>query len=439
MESHALCDLRISDELQKGVDQYFTAAEKVGVDSRAYSRAQDTLAQSVRRLRGTPCENEQLNAYAIEVAFRSVLKVNLKYSQMFPEVTQSEWVKTLLLIMSSRGRLVPLTPSLRESFGPGWESTSVHPSTYSPSILGAYDCLNGTIWYDPYLPPVNLGSVLAHEVDHLLRDKITFEESWDSRLLDASADEIMILDEVMANMMSSLSQFRFYRDSNRDYAFQVRREHYMNWNAPHWNQNYEKYAFGADQDLSLFSKDGALASIWGHLFARFEESWTPKQKRWAKKSARRLDSDRFKYGPRVDIRWSDDSAPKDGIPVFGGFDVIYTALMDPDVVPQIEKVISLVGQIYYPSKVLDTHRLALLLQKWVRDPQLSSTASPLERALSIERNYRGLFKNSDIEEVLRTPSKGCSAVTATRPSGEGVRPSGEGVRPSGEGVRPSGE
>jgi len=82
-------------------------------------------------------------------------------------------VPTLPLIsifLNNHHALVPVTFEMRKEMGGKWlERSSTDPKFFS--ILGAYDCNQAVIFYDPTIPPVDMAGVVIHEISHFIRDR----------------------------------------------------------------------------------------------------------------------------------------------------------------------------------------------------------------------------------------------------------------------------
>lgn len=111
-------------------------------------------------------------------------------------------IEMLLVEMNRRNKLIPLTKSIRENFGPAWlqeisrselEKKSPDDRASKYRIQGGYDCRDSKIYYEPFQRPYDAASTVLHELDHLFRDKF-------------STSNDLVVDESLAYALGALSQ-----------------------------------------------------------------------------------------------------------------------------------------------------------------------------------------------------------------------------------------
>lgn len=138
-------------------------------------------------------------------------------------------------LLAKADRLIPLTSDKRRRMGGIFKRET---------ILGGYSCKSSAVYFDPSLPPFDLGAVLVHEMSHVLRDKLGV----DPRLSPTDLRDYLIKDEFLATLRAALMQLRMDQKlGESDYKY------------PH------RFSFA--QDRTLFSRRGVLVDLW--LFLGF--------------------------------------------------------------------------------------------------------------------------------------------------------------------------
>ena len=124
-------------------------------------------------------------------------------------------------------------------------------------ILGAYDCSNSTLYLDPWLPPLDLGATLLHELDHLFLDKKFSKEALQAEFANADGKinwrAYVLEDEFAAITHSAIAQREMYVLPRKYWQWTL-------WGSPYTFQ-WSKLPYQLDADLRLFSRDGAIASL----------------------------------------------------------------------------------------------------------------------------------------------------------------------------------
>ena len=332
------------------------------------------------------------------------------------------WQSTLQLIQPSsdrdsltrlvtgaleRGVLTPLTLADREARGGIWSARKRKRF----KILGAYDCtptapasgdvpVRSTIAFDYTLPPMDLGGVMLHELEHLSRDKLTYWKANGASgpFGEASAYALLMIDETLATLHGAYAQLSLARDENRsrdDQARESRRE--------------ESERIAVPFDLNLYRKHGALEKIWA------------------------------------------SAVSSGGFPRFAPFADFLGLVTSPANYDSFRAILQLVSRVYFPSLPVKVDPILERLSLGGPDvvSGLGSLASP--RATGTESDD----SVATILDRLGERSAGCArlaqalesreasgyigADTGTKPGHEGSKPGHEGSKPGHEGSKPGHE
>jgi hypothetical protein len=439
---------------------YFDGAMYVRHNGIRYRKAYQKFSTYLAELSTGDCFESVSVHYAIW-AYQDLLRFPEKYRESDDKSLRPEstGMKLVLERLAREGKLRPLTPELRKDLGGEWNEHVTGHHSNSFSILGAYDCEDTTIWFDPLLPPLNLGAVIAHEMDHLTRDKITFTRGWENTSKKASLEELLVMDEVLSSLMAGIGQYRLRADSNRDTPIQRSRPYkfYFQATTLFFPRNLYPKFFDVPPafDGSLFSRDGALDKAWNRFF----------EKRLDHLSKSEIDQSNSIKGQLFESRnfdgWNKSESwdfavnilfKGHGLPVFGGLEHLYAAFLDDDARADLEAIVRLVADRYFPGKIIDYSRISGLLQQWLESRYPENTIEPLRDALSVPRGTERVA--DEIQSHFGEISPGCQAISkairngdimslglddSTRPGKEGTRPGKEGTRPGKEGTRPGKE
>lgn len=245
-------------------------------------------------------------------------------------------------------------------------------------IYGAYQCEESRVYFDATLRPYDLGAVLAHELDHFVRDKTFYWDDPDTYARDVST--ALLLDESLAVLHSGFLQLSFKRDRNRsseeDAGKKVNFKHFFTGNPA----DKFRYIFRGT-DLTLFSPRGNLRWLWEREISK---SGFP---------------------------------PDAAFPTF--LDRIAPAENDADGARHLRAILDIVSAGYFESRGPSVDAALAALPTW---------------------NEKGSYGDSKrLEERLESPSPGCRRISAAIRAGEiptyvgsrlgGAKPkSGEGVR-----------
>ena len=158
-------------------------------------------------------------------------------------------------------RLIPITQKLRDHWGGIW--------TEQPNkILGAYQCEESIVYFDSKLPPYNLGSVLAHEFEHLVRDKFSYDSAHVDQFV-RDPELTLLLDETLSTLQAGYTQLEWVRDNNRDHASATGRAIEIihadrNGGISLFHHQHQRH-FHLSGDLDLYSKRGKLNQIFNKI------------------------------------------------------------------------------------------------------------------------------------------------------------------------------
>lgn len=169
----------------------------------------------------------------------------------------------LFLSLAKADAIRTLRPSLREAWGGVWKERD--PSGRF-RILGAYDCLTGKIYIEPTLAPWNLAAVIAHEADHIFRDKLGYEDAPEAYFRDG-VPEALLYDETLAAMHAGFTQLQLQRDKNRKRVSSVGnlRGILLRPAGTGWSLDINRgtYVLPRDEgDLDLYRERGGLFQLW---------------------------------------------------------------------------------------------------------------------------------------------------------------------------------
>ncbi|OFZ19126.1 MAG: hypothetical protein A2X94_10290 [Bdellovibrionales bacterium GWB1_55_8] len=300
-----------------------------------------------------------------------------------------------LSALANANLLEPVTAEMRAELGGLWLK----------DILGAYDCSETRIFFEPFQTPVNLGVTLIHELDHLLRDKLFNLSRTMLRMRDS-----ILLDESLASLHGAYAGLRVTTELTYHRRWQ--------WN-PFQGVMETVHPFTFESDNNLYSKNGNLNKIW---------------------TAIPLDEGGFKHALS-----------------FIGF--IRKTLVEYQMVSEYRNIFRVVEKTYFDgvaprlsemsfrtlSDFLSAHHTEVEpMELWFKenryhsslDPkkrkrfvsELSNPSSPVRRKSSSCELFERALANGELDDYLGNRLK---------PGTEGVRPGTEGVRPGTEGVRPS--
>ncbi len=151
--------------------------------------------------------------------------------------------------LKGKTRFAPLTSALRSEWGGAWKQPN--------HIMGAYECENTLIYFDPTLRLYDLGAVIAHEMEHLMRDKYAFRDANSPFLSDISS--ALVLDELLASLHAGYLQLSFQYDSSRDGENSVNPK-FFEFDGNGFS--FPTRRFRLSGDLELFKKRGHLYRLW---------------------------------------------------------------------------------------------------------------------------------------------------------------------------------
>jgi hypothetical protein len=244
--------------------------------------------------------------------------------------------------------------------------------------------MTSAIYFDPALPPFDLGAVLFHEVDHFLRDKIVFADEWDRAGGTGSLTDWYTLDEVMANFAGATAEFRIFSSLSEQTGTPRR----------------------FVQDFRLFSRHGQIASVWKDRVTK-GEPWAP-----------------------FDELTGLFALPESGDRVAAIANLVSRSYFgdwptpDPEVIGKFQSMLGREAKTFFSPLLRALGRGITRDEPW----QFSTDPSPGCRAFAEGIRSGQLPVPFGADETLRPGG------------GEGARPGGgEGARPGGgEGARPSG-
>lgn len=283
----------------------------------------------------------------------------------------------LLSYLLRNGRLYAVKKSDRARWGGAWKISSKAQANRS-LIMGAYDCEEGKIYFDPYLPPGDLAASIIHELNHLLRDKILRSDGLDLRTS-------IVADEALSAMAAALYQINTHDIETHSYG----------------DKNNDKGNF----DFTLYSRDGDLRKQGPDFAAQTRIGYAMKD----------LRSGFFLDGPtNLNLR--------------NTFAKVESQYMGPqfhdESIPQ--KVFQL--PIGFLDPLFDFNETQFrLFEKALEGPSAQC------------REFMEASKAGRLNEYLgsKVPRPMTPGSEGTRPGSEGTRPGSEGTRPGSEGTRPS--
>ncbi len=317
-------------------------------------------------------------------------------------------------------RLIPFTQALRDQWGGVWKD---HPD----KILGAYQCVESKVYFDSTLPPYNLASVLAHEFEHVVRDKFSYDDAHVNDFV-RNPELTLLLDETLSTIQAGYSQLAWVRDNNRDDANSTGRATQLihmdeNGSISLFHHKDQKH-FQLSSDLNLYSKKGKLNQIFNNEIS--------------------------------------SSGLSQGLLFSSFLDRAILAHLETgdDNEIQFKLILKMVSDAYFNSNAPDPTSAVSELQSWkLRDVDYISPLGSLQlravtRTSATSTSTDPWFFN-ELKLRLTKPSAGCLKIAdaihrgkishyigssiGVELSGEGVRTTGEGVRTTGEGVRTTGE
>jgi hypothetical protein len=135
-------------------------------------------------------------------------------------------------------------------------------NSLSSSVLGAYDCSQGSIYLDPFQAPFNLGASFLHEMSHLFRDKFDARSPIGAKDLRYS----LVNDEAVAALHAGFAQ----RNLTRNYEEFVAKHGFLGrvLDIARTDKDYTydhslSSEHGRSEDLSFFNRNGgALDALW---------------------------------------------------------------------------------------------------------------------------------------------------------------------------------
>jgi len=360
--------------------------------------------------------------------------------------------------------LRPLTRKLRDELGGEWKKKSLFRKNQY-QIMGAYDCQQSIVWFDPSQRPFDLASTLSHEAEHFYQDKITHWDSAEDFSPDRVADTLNI-DESLATLHSSFAQFIQDREKNRELYRKNGKERHFIFKKP-----FRHFTLGLDN--TLYSQNGILDALWKSQAKFFDET--------VYTSHTLLLRALHELPPEEQVQWSKVST---GSPYLNSLGPSFRALHELS--DKIRKAYFR-GNTSSPSRVLqrilrdferrpllvlplaglsiahqtfdtsDAQRMAEIIGESTFEKlraEKNHYPRPIdlyfERSFSVSegcREFTRLANAGQIDEYLgtrlggvQTGGDGVRPVSdGVRPGGDGVRPGGDGVRPGGDGVRPGGD
>ncbi len=353
--------------------------------------------------------------------------------------------------------LRPLTPQLRDELGGEWRKKSLFRKNQY-QIMGAYDCLQSIVWFDPSQRPFDLAATLAHEVEHFYQDKITHWENSNDFTPARIADTLNI-DESLATLHSSFAQFIQDREFNRDFYRRNGEERHFQPKKP-----FRYFTLGLDN--TLYSQNGILDALWKSQTHFFKDTLYT--------SHPLLLRALHELPPPEDIRWDEVS---EGTKYFKRLPPSFRALYELS-----NKIRSayFLGNVSSPNRALRRIQLEFKRRPLMVLPLAGLSFAHQEFSKGEYKRTAEIIGESTFEKLRAeknhyprpielyfergfSPSEGCREFTrlakegriddylgtrlggkqsggdGVRPGGDGVRPGGDGVRPGGDGVRPGGD
>lgn len=190
----------IEVRLLANIGAYATAAAK---ESNAIGAAWigDVIKQTVDSQTGTLCENDVLTVYSVGAYFisqRNLIEGSSYWTESIsPDDTLSLRKIGILLSLIKNKKLNFLTKKARSILQSPWDDQS---------LFGAYDCNETQVFIDPNHRPFDLGSIIEHELDHLMRDKYLKASSLESEFTvngKINWEMYLTLDETLAGLAAA--------------------------------------------------------------------------------------------------------------------------------------------------------------------------------------------------------------------------------------------
>jgi len=168
------CDGKIASLASTVADyEYQAGHSKNTLSDVAYKKISETLFSETdpdceyKLLLSYALKSINVNAYATSDEVRDFYqKKNYVFSQ--PNVHRK--LTQIVIALGHQHKIQFLTHEYRKKQGGRWMTTDENNNF---SLMGAYDCESSTIYIDPYLRPLDLAVTLYHELDHMVRDKLT--------------------------------------------------------------------------------------------------------------------------------------------------------------------------------------------------------------------------------------------------------------------------
>ena len=403
----------------------------------------DRIFQDVQDILNSPTLSDSCRATANQV-YAMVAPLGL------PNPIEGSYIFLETMNLFQLDLLRPLTKQIRNELGGEWIKKNKKRSDQY-QIMGAYDCLQSIVWFDPSQRPFDLAASLAHEIEHFYQDKITHWEDSDDFSPERVADTLNI-DESLATLHSSFAQFIHDRKFNRSF-------YRKNGEArKHPPKKLSRY-FSLDSDSTLYSQNGVLNALWRSQIKLIDEAVYTSHLLLLRALSELPASESIAWD-RVRL----------GTPYFEKLPASFQALYE---LSEKIKGAYFQGRSSSPRSVLeriqrDFERRPLLVMPLAGLSIAHQKFSPLEIQLITEVMGVSTFEKIRAEkQILPRPmtlyiersfqaSQGCIAFTrlaksgqlddylgarlgGTQPGGDGVRPGGDGVRPGGDGVRPGGD
>jgi len=224
---------------------YFQAAGQNNskISDKFYSEIQSLLLTHYNQ--ASPCFEDLSKMYLV-LSINQLENANTD-NRIYDERPTTTW---LTFFFMSQGKIKFLTPKKREDLGCQYLQRG---KNLFYEIFAFYNCLDSTIYVDPFMAPFNLAGSFLHELDHLMRDK----------LIPISSDyynpsEWVLLDEVLASMYTGFLQ----KKSMGDVYFQTLGHQFHNLD----NDN-QLFRHGKTKllGLTLINRDGPLVKMMEEL------------------------------------------------------------------------------------------------------------------------------------------------------------------------------
>ncbi|MFZ4715138.1 MAG: hypothetical protein ACOYL6_15560 [Bacteriovoracaceae bacterium] len=133
----------------------------------------------------------------------------------------------------------------------------------NPNIMGAYYCQNNVIWLDPERAPLNLGSILMHELEHwaMAHER----QSMPLFHQGLNAQSSYLLEEFISTINPALYQLTLKSNSNRNSNDEAQNLPDINVGLGGIGWTKSKKFFNSKNDLTLYSKKGILIKSWNKV------------------------------------------------------------------------------------------------------------------------------------------------------------------------------